>query len=113
MQVADASLDIVLHCRLVCDAMSSGEPHQSNMDGGGETFENFDYMLKVLIVGNSAVGKTSMLVRYTDRSFSEAFVSTVGIDFKVRTLTRNGKKIKLQVRYLIMGWPLYGWYKTG
>jgi len=80
--------------------MSSG---QSNMDGsGGEVLENFDYMLKVLIVGNSAVGKTSMLVRYTDRSFSDAFVSTVGIDFKVRTLHRNGKKIKLQVRQLIM-----------
>jgi len=76
--------------------MSSGH---SNMDGsGGEVLENFDYMLKVLIVGNSAVGKTSMLVRYTDRSFSDAFVSTVGIDFKVRTLHRNGKKIKLQVR---------------
>lgn len=88
-------LDIVLQC----DAMSSGELHQSNMDSGGsEAFDNFDYMLKILIVGNSAVGKTSMLVRYTDRSFSEAFVSTVGIDFKVRSLHRNGKKIKLQVR---------------
>ena len=57
----------------------------------------FDYMLKVLVIGNSAVGKTSILVRYTEKTFQEAYVSTVGIDFKVKTLHRNGKKIKLQV----------------
>ena len=67
------------------------------MDGSNDTFEHYDYMLKVLIIGNSAVGKTSMLVRYTDKTFTEAYVSTVGIDFKVKTLHRNGKKIKLQV----------------
>lgn len=71
------------------------------MDNSNETFEHFDYMLKVLVVGNSAVGKTSMLVRYTEKTFQEAFVSTVGIDFKVKTLHRNGKKIKLQVHYLM------------
>ena len=49
---------------------------------------NFDYMYKVLIVGNSAVGKTAFLVRYCDETFFPAFVSTVGIDFKVKTLIR-------------------------
>lgn len=49
---------------------------------------NFDYMFKTLIVGNSGVGKTAMLFRYTDDSFEPAFVSTVGIDFKVKTLFR-------------------------
>ena len=49
---------------------------------------NFDYMYKTLIVGNSGVGKTAFLVRYCDDSFSPSFVSTVGIDFKVKTLFR-------------------------
>ena len=80
-----------------CDARDSSKVV---MDGSSETFEHFDYMLKALVIGNSAVGKTSMLVRYTDKTFTEAYVSTVGIDFKVKTLHRNGKKIKLQVKWV-------------
>ena len=46
--------------------------------GDGE----FDYMFKLLIIGNSSVGKTSVLFRYADEQFTSQFVSTVGIDFK-------------------------------
>lgn len=59
--------------------------------------QNFDYMFKILIIGNSSVGKTSFLFRYADDSFTPAFVSTVGIDFKVKTIYRNDKRIKLQI----------------
>ncbi|GAA6089150.1 ras-related protein Rab-3A-like [Tachysurus ichikawai] len=59
--------------------------------------QNFDYMFKILIIGNSSVGKTSFLFRYADESFTPAFVSTVGIDFKVKTIYRNDKRIKLQI----------------
>lgn len=59
--------------------------------------QNFDYMFKILIIGNSSVGKTSFLFRYADDSFTSAFVSTVGIDFKVKTVFRNGKRVKLQI----------------
>lgn len=59
--------------------------------------QNFDYMFKLLIIGNSSVGKTSFLFRYADDSFTSAFVSTVGIDFKVKTVFRNEKRIKLQI----------------
>lgn len=54
-------------------------------------------MFKLLIIGNSAVGKTSFLFRYADDSFTSAFVSTVGIDFKVKTVFRNEKRVKLQI----------------
>uniref|UniRef100_A0A2K6KIZ9 small monomeric GTPase n=2 Tax=Rhinopithecus bieti TaxID=61621 RepID=A0A2K6KIZ9_RHIBE len=54
-------------------------------------------MFKILIIGNSSVGKTSFLFRYADDSFTPAFVSTVGIDFKVKTIYRNDKRIKLQI----------------
>ena len=59
--------------------------------------QNFDYMFKVLLIGNSAVGKTSFLFRYCDDTFTSAFVSTVGIDFKVKTLQKGDKRIKLQI----------------
>uniref|UniRef100_A0A8C4QTF2 small monomeric GTPase n=1 Tax=Eptatretus burgeri TaxID=7764 RepID=A0A8C4QTF2_EPTBU len=65
---------------------------------GRETTEqNYDNMFKLLIIGNSAVGKTSFLFRYSEDTFTPAFVSTVGIDFKVKTVERNKKKIKLQI----------------
>ncbi|XP_065185108.1 ras-related protein Rab-3D-like isoform X2 [Sycon ciliatum] len=59
--------------------------------------QNFDYMFKLLLVGNSGVGKTCYLFRYTDDVFRGSFVSTVGIDFKVKTITKHGKRIKLQI----------------
>ncbi|CAH8861563.1 unnamed protein product [Trichobilharzia szidati] len=59
--------------------------------------QNFDYMFKLLIIGNSSVGKTSFLFRYADDSFTSAFVSTVGIDFKVKTIFRQDKRVKLQI----------------
>ncbi|KAF7232989.1 hypothetical protein EG68_09409 [Paragonimus skrjabini miyazakii] len=65
-----------------------------NKDG---TDQNFDYMFKLLIIGNSSVGKTSFLFRYADDSFTSAFVSTVGIDFKVKTIFRQDKRVKLQI----------------
>lgn len=58
---------------------------------------NFDCMFKILLIGNSGVGKTSFLLQYCEGKFNPAFVSTVGIDFKVKTVTVKDKRIKLQV----------------
>ena len=66
--------------------------------------QNFDYMFKLLIIGNSSVGKTSFLFRYADDSFTSAFVSTVGIDFKVKTVFRQDKRVKLQIWVSIVEW---------
>lgn len=69
----------------------------SNGDGLPPMEASFDYMFKILLIGNSAVGKTSFLFRYCDDTFTSAFVSTVGIDFKVKTVMRDGKRVKLQI----------------
>lgn len=74
--------------------MAGGGDPKWQKDAGDQ---NFDYMFKLLIIGNSSVGKTSFLFRYADDSFTSAFVSTVGIDFKVKTVFRNEKRVKLQI----------------
>lgn len=73
---------------------SAGDPPTGSRDAADQ---NFDYMFKLLLIGNSSVGKTSFLFRYADDSFTPAFVSTVGIDFKVKTVYRHDKRIKLQI----------------
>ncbi|XP_061635859.1 ras-related protein Rab-3B-like [Phyllopteryx taeniolatus] len=74
--------------------MAKADQRYGQRDGSDQ---NFDYMFKLLIIGNSSVGKTSFLFRYADDSFSNSFVSTVGIDFKVKTVYRHDKRIKLQI----------------
>ncbi|KAK1803005.1 hypothetical protein P4O66_021546 [Electrophorus voltai] len=76
---------------------SVSDPRQQTQPQKDAADQNFDYMFKLLIIGNSSVGKTSFLFRYADDSFTSAFVSTVGIDFKVKTVYRNEKRIKLQI----------------
>ena len=45
-----------------------------------------DQFLKILLVGDSGVGKSSLMFRFTDDTFSQAFISTIGVDFKASTL---------------------------
>lgn len=47
---------------------------------------------------SSGVGKTCLLLRYANDSFSPTFITTIGIDFKIKTIEIDGKRIKLQVR---------------
>ena len=59
---------------------------------------NDDSVYKVLILGDSSVGKTCFLLKYTDRVFNEVYMSTIGLDYRLKTLTlKNGKKVKLQI----------------
>lgn len=57
----------------------------------------YDYLFKILLIGDSGVGKTCILCRFSDDSFNPSFISTIGIDFKMKTIELNGKKIKLQI----------------
>jgi Ras-related protein Rab-8A len=57
----------------------------------------YDYMIKLLLLGDSAVGKSCLLLRFSDDAFTPSFISTIGIDFKIRTVNVDGKIIKLQI----------------
>ncbi|CAF0773326.1 unnamed protein product [Rotaria sp. Silwood1] len=52
---------------------------------------------KILFIGDSAVGKTSLMFRFSDNIFTETFTPTIGIDFKVKTITLRGKLVRLQL----------------
>ena len=59
--------------------------------------EEYDYIFKVLLVGNSDVGKSSLILRYVDQIWNDVFVPTIGVDFKVKSLEIENKSIKLQI----------------
>mmetsp|Transcript_7545 Transcript_7545/g.11422 ORF Transcript_7545/g.11422 Transcript_7545/m.11422 type:complete len:209 (+) Transcript_7545:110-736(+) len=66
--------------------------------GGGRGGKNeYDYLFKLLIIGDSGVGKSCLLLRFSDDIFTDSFISTIGVDFKIRTVTIGGQKIKLQI----------------
>ena len=59
--------------------------------------QTFDMQIKLLMIGDSGVGKTCLLLRYANDSFSPTFITTIGIDFKIKTIELGGKVIKLQI----------------
>uniref|UniRef100_H2YIZ9 RAB8A, member RAS oncogene family n=1 Tax=Ciona savignyi TaxID=51511 RepID=H2YIZ9_CIOSA len=61
--------------------------------------KTYDYLFKLLLIGDSGVGKTCVLFRFSEDHFNSTFISTIGIDFKIRTIDLDGKKVKLQIWY--------------
>merc|ERR1712156_1407244 len=58
---------------------------------------DYDYLFKFLLIGDSGIGKTSILSRFSDNEFLTNFIPTIGVDFKIKTIDLNGKTIKLQL----------------
>mmetsp|Transcript_11264 Transcript_11264/g.20360 ORF Transcript_11264/g.20360 Transcript_11264/m.20360 type:complete len:210 (-) Transcript_11264:771-1400(-) len=64
------------------------------MSGGYSEGDGYDERFKVLLVGDSSVGKSSLLLRFSDDVF-EDLQPTVGVDFKVKSMKIDGKNIKI------------------
>jgi len=58
---------------------------------------DYDYLFKLLLIGDSGVGKSCLLFRFADHAYTESYISTIGVDFKIRTVELDGKTIKLQI----------------
>mmetsp|Transcript_8234 Transcript_8234/g.8096 ORF Transcript_8234/g.8096 Transcript_8234/m.8096 type:complete len:205 (-) Transcript_8234:43-657(-) len=57
----------------------------------------YDYLFKLLLIGDSGVGKSSILLRFADNTYAESFIATIGVDFKIKTVEVENKVIKLQI----------------
>lgn len=68
----------------------------------------FDYLIKLILIGDSGVGKTCFLLRFSEDSFATSHISTIGkyiqlgnvvigIDFKIKTINIDGRNVKLQI----------------
>ena len=72
-----------------------------NMAESSHSGTDYDYLIKFLALGDSGVGKTSLLYRYTDGKFNPKFISTVGIDFREKRVVSISVEIYFMCEYLI------------
>ena len=58
---------------------------------------NYQYIFKLILIGNSGVGKSCILQRYTKHTFEESYKCTIGVDFLMKSIIINGQNVKLQL----------------
>lgn len=59
--------------------------------------DEYDYLIKTVVIGDSGVGKSSILLRYVDNTFVITHLSTIGVDFKIATIIKDHTKYKFQL----------------
>ena len=62
-----------------------------------ESEKKYDYIFKLILIGNSCVGKSSIIQRYIQKTFNDEYTCTIGVDFFMKTLDINDNLIKLQL----------------
>ena len=70
-----------------------------SFDEGESTVSNhpYDQKIKIMVIGDTLVGKTALITKYTKNTFGGAYLTTVGIDFQDKFLNINGKEIKIEL----------------
>ncbi|XP_038641000.1 ras-related protein Rab-15 isoform X2 [Scyliorhinus canicula] len=59
--------------------------------------KQYDVLFRLLLIGDSGVGKTCLLCRFTDNQFHASHISTIGVDFKMKTIDVDGIKVRIQI----------------
>mmetsp|Transcript_36933 Transcript_36933/g.63776 ORF Transcript_36933/g.63776 Transcript_36933/m.63776 type:complete len:205 (-) Transcript_36933:148-762(-) len=58
---------------------------------------DYDHLFKLVLIGDSGVGKSCLLLRFADNAFTESYISTIGVDFRFRTVKVDKNTVKLQI----------------
>lgn len=58
---------------------------------------DYDHLFKLVLIGDSGVGKSCLLLRFADDAFTESYITTIGVDFRFRTVKIDNKTVKLQI----------------
>lgn len=59
--------------------------------------DNYDYLFKIVLIGDSGVGKSNLLSRFTRGEFSLESKSTIGVEFATKNATIDNKVVKAQI----------------
>ena len=63
----------------------------------GDQANKYEYIFKIILIGSSGVGKSSILQRYIQKTFNDSYASTIGVDFFMKSINIGEKTIKLQL----------------
>ena len=63
----------------------------------GRSDKSPDFLFKLVLIGDTGVGKSCILLRFADDAFTESYISTIGVDFRFRTIKVENKTVKLQI----------------
>ncbi|XP_010864507.4 ras-related protein Rab-19 isoform X1 [Esox lucius] len=80
-----------------CRWATNWKSHLPGKSSGPEEDDYFDFLFKIILVGDSDVGKTCIVQSFKSGVFVEKQQNTIGVDFTVRTLNIDGRKVKMQV----------------
>merc|ERR1712157_217327 len=72
-------------------------PASNKMGREGSHGSSYDMQIKLLMIGDSGVGKTCILLQYANNTWAPTFITTIGIDFKIKNIEIDTKRIKLQI----------------
>ncbi|XP_037044824.1 ras-related protein Rab-43 [Bradysia coprophila] len=59
--------------------------------------DTFDFLFKIVLIGDCSVGKTKIVQRFKTGHFTESHANTIGVDFSMKTITVDGKRVKTQI----------------
>lgn len=90
----------------ICETFTSTERHcctSTMQTSGAEHDDSFDFLFKIILIGESNVGKTCLVQNFKSGIFSERQQNTIGVDFTVRTVDIDGRRVKVSALCLLEG----------
>lgn len=72
-------------------------PSAKNTQNHRSQFQEYENVYKIIMIGASCTGKTSLLIRFVNDSFNTTYLNTVGVDLKSQTLNIEGTMTRLNI----------------